>query len=290
MRIFLPFLIFGLTLSCTGSSKYSRAARGEACHRRYGDMVGYLKRFKDANVLTVDVPVPPAEGAAKPLAFDDKRRVLQCDQSRCWLGAKSMPFGPSFDTQLADAMKAGGHGACGNVYVAMTDTLPVARASRVLQSLGKASCSAHAVVRTTLGGLPPIEPTEPLRQGLRGITKAGSLSARSLAVADVIMAVEHQHQDSCQDVARLMKRLNGTSGYKQYQVTMDQLQKDATGFESCACSLPGEDEKILFQLVATRHFAYEMYVYGAKPIPPTALAGNLPAGSKMWNDLVQAFK
>src|ERR1700677_3957655 len=86
------FVVALLAAACTkghASPAVAGNGGGAGCGKKFDGVVSYLERFKNANVLSTDIAVPPAEGkSGQILVADAHRRLLQCDLNTCWTSAK----------------------------------------------------------------------------------------------------------------------------------------------------------------------------------------------------------
>jgi hypothetical protein len=261
---------------------------GAPCGKRYSSMISYLDHLKPANMISVDVLVPPDDTkTVKALPYDPKRQVLQCDLKHCWSGGRSAPFGPTF-AQTLESVATGGRKSCGSIYLAMQDTLPRGQADSVLAVLNKASCNTYALVRRDLTGLPQVAPSDEMRNSLKAIVSAESGAPRVSATETFLTNVLRKHTKHCGAISQLKSAMASASGHRKFDLAMGELRSNPQGYQSCACDLPPEDDKLFFQLLTSKHLAYDMFVYGAKPVPAAVLVGK--GKGKIWNDVVQGLK
>jgi hypothetical protein len=192
-------------------------------------------------------------------------------------------YGGAFDKDLSHLLGP----TCGTIYVALPETQPRDKVDRVLKVLNNRSCTSLAVVRRNLTGLPSIEPSDGMRQHLQRLLSAKPGVQQDTAQASFGLSVVRQHGKSCGSVTKLVDSLGKVSGYKKYELVMGELAAKPTGYRDCACSLPGDDDKVLFQFLTFSRRGSDMSVYEARRLPPGVAA--MAKSAKIWYEFVRTL-
>ncbi len=276
---------FGV-FSCTRSEPAKTGPGTASCKGRVADVLTYMKRFKDANVLTTDVAVPPDETKApKALAFDPKRRILECDVQGCRFGSTvPLAYGASLTKALRTRLAP--KGTCEPVYLALSDTLPPAQFAPILAAVK--GCSTFALTRSNLKKLPAVEPSGPTIDKLKTLGSAKTDKQRKGATQSLVDTVLKPHAKTCGKTQDFLTSVGNAKGYEKFTKVLTGLESQGRDFEPCLCTLDGQDDKVLFQVAGFNRLGGTLFVYSAKKVPAAAAAK--PAKSaKTWYDFVRTL-
>lgn len=278
-------MILGVVFAAFSCSRTDTAKSGPgaaSCKTRFADVVSYMKRFKNANVLTTDVAVPPDEAKTpKPLAYDAKRRLVECDAEGCRFGVTTpITYGKTF-TQALRSRVAPGKGACSPVYLALDATLPVARYSQILTAVS--GCPTFALRRSSLQKLPSVEPSAPTVDRLKVLGSAKNETERRNASKTLVTSMLRPYPKTCGKTREFLTTVASAKGYEKFTKVVDGLESRRKDFEPCVCSLNGQDDKVLFQVAGFQRLGGMMFVYSAKQLKANAKG----AKAKTWYDYVR---
>ena len=288
-RAALLLLVLLAASGCTkGMAAKSAPPVGNSgqCKKRVDAVVSYLDKFKDANVVSTDIAVPPSE-EKKPvaLAFEAKRRVLECDEGGCQLGGSTKAsFDASFGKKIAGLLRPGGK--CEPVYLALTATLPAAKIEPLLKALKQSGCPAFALTRHDLVKLPAVEASEAARPKLKGLKAAKTATERQAAAKTFVDSVLKPHAKACGKMEKFLETLPSGETHEKFSAIMAELKNKPRELQECICDLQGEDEKVVLQVAGFSRLGGSLSVYSAKKIDAASMATPLKA-VKTWYDFVR---